>query len=59
MTPAQKRLFNGLKKHDQRGEFIEMLRAQQARMGGYEDWADAYLQKCLKRAEAPARRRSG
>lgn len=49
MTRAQKRLFNGLKKPEQRAEFIEMLREQQSLMGRYDHWLGAYSRK---RAEA-------
>lgn len=48
MTQAQKRLFTGLKKPEQRAEFLQMIREQQALMGRYEGWEEAYRQKCLR-----------
>lgn len=48
MTQAQKRLFNGLKAHSHREEFIEMIRDQQSRMGGYDGWEAPYRKKCFQ-----------
>ncbi|SDI49203.1 hypothetical protein SAMN04488026_1003145 [Aliiruegeria lutimaris] len=53
MTQAQKRLFAGLKSDAQRAEFVDMIRAQQALMGRYEPWQEAYRLK-LARAENQA-----
>ncbi len=46
MTQAQKRLFGGLKSPMQREEFIQMIRDQQDRMGGYLNWEAGYGAKC-------------
>nr|WP_116133940.1 DUF1289 domain-containing protein [Tropicimonas sp. IMCC34043] len=45
MTQAQKRLFQGLKKRDQRAAFIDMIIEQQLRLGRYDHWPGAYKEK--------------
>jgi predicted Fe-S protein YdhL (DUF1289 family) len=52
MTKAQKKMFKGLKKEDQRIAFVAMLRAQQAVMGKFGAWTAAYRRKCLKKGAA-------
>jgi len=49
MTKAQKKMFKGLKREDQRSAFITLIRSQQAVMGKYRAWAPAYLRRCLKK----------
>ena len=49
MTKAQKSLFKSLKKDSHRQGFLEMLIAQQQRMGKYRHWQPTYLRKCLKK----------
>ena len=53
MTKAQKSLFKELKKDKHREAFIEMLIAQQARLGKYSHWAPKYLEKCRKKKVKP------
>ena len=45
MSKDQKKLFKSLKKAKFRLAFIEMLKAQQQGMGGYDHWPKAYLRK--------------
>jgi len=49
MTKAQKSLFKSLKKNAHREAFVEMLIAQQGKMGRYAHWAQAYARKCRKK----------
>lgn len=49
MTKAQKALFKALKKDKHRMAFVEMLRTQQAAMGRYKHWEQAYGKKLKKR----------
>lgn len=49
MTKAQKSLFKALKKETHRSGFVEMLTAQQALMGKYTHWEDAYRKKLAKK----------
>ncbi|WP_299281637.1 DUF1289 domain-containing protein [uncultured Tateyamaria sp.] len=49
MTKAQKSMFKALKKDTHRKGFIEMLTAQQARLGRYEHWELAYRKKLAKK----------
>ena len=53
MTQAQKRLFSGLKSQMQREEFIQMIRDQQDRMGGYLNWEAEYGEKCASLSVRP------
>lgn len=53
MTKAQKSLFKGLKKNAHRVAFVEMLAAQQDRMGKYSHWRIAYLKKLKKKKAKP------
>lgn len=53
MTKAQKSLFKGLKKDEHREAFVEMLTAQQDRMGKYDHWAPAYCKKLKKKKVPP------
>lgn len=55
LTRAQKRLFQGLKKADQRLAFLLMLREQQGKLGGYDNWVDAYAAKCIALGVVPPR----
>lgn len=49
MTKAQKSTFKALKEKKPRAEFINTLREQQNRLGGYEAWPQAYRRQCLKK----------
>jgi len=49
MTKAQKSLFKSIKKDSQRQGFVEMLTAQQERMGKYSHWEVKYRKKLLKK----------
>lgn len=49
MTKAQKSLFKTLKKDEHRTGFVQMLTAQQERMGKYTHWDQAYRKKLAKR----------
>ena len=53
MTKAQKSLFKGLAKDAHRAAFVEMLTAQQDRMGKYSHWNLAYLKKLRKKKIKP------
>jgi len=53
MTKTQKSLFKGLKKDGHRAAFVEMLMAQQDRMGKYSHWRDPYLKKLRKKKLKP------
>ena len=48
MSKDQKKLFKTLKKARLRQAFIQMLRAQQQVLGGYEHWEKAYSRKGAK-----------
>lgn len=49
MTKAQKSLFKALEKDKHRAAFVEMLMAQQDRIGKYDGWKIAYEKKCRKK----------
>ena len=49
MTKAQKSLFKELKKDKHREAFVEMLMAQQARMGRFHAWAEMYQKQAAKK----------
>tara|TARA_B100001146_G_C15789020_1_gene267565 strand:- start:6 stop:179 length:174 start_codon:yes stop_codon:yes gene_type:complete len=49
MTKAQKSMFKSLKKESHRVGFIQMLTAQQERLGKYSHWDLAYRKKLAKR----------
>ncbi|WP_187430785.1 hypothetical protein ROLI_020120 [Roseobacter fucihabitans] len=49
MTKAQKSMFKALKKDAHRAGFVTMLIAQQARLGKYKHWEQAYRKKLAKR----------
>lgn len=54
MTKAQKSMFKALKKDSHRAGFVQMLMAQQDRLGKYAGWRVAYAKKCTKKgAQAP------
>lgn len=53
MTKAQKQLFKALKKDSHRTAFVQMLTAQQDRLGKYTAWRKAYVKKLKKRKIAP------
>lgn len=55
MTKAQKTLFKGLKKDAHREAFVEMLTAQQDKLGKYQHWQPGYLKKLKKKNVAPMR----
>jgi hypothetical protein len=49
MTKAQKSMFKSLKKDAHRRGFVQMLTAQQERLGKYSHWEAAYRKKLAKR----------
>ncbi|MFT6676071.1 MAG: putative Fe-S protein YdhL (DUF1289 family) [Sulfitobacter sp.] len=53
MTKVQKKLFKSLKKDAYRQAFVGFLTDQQARMGRYSHWANAYGKKLKKRKLPP------
>ena len=53
MTKAQKSLFKNLKKPKHKEAYIEMLLAQQDRLGRYSHWAEGYKRKCAKKGVTP------
>lgn len=53
MTKPQKALFKSLKKDAHREAFVEMLTAQQDRMGKYGHWTRAYVKKLKKKKINP------
>ena len=54
MTKAQKSLFKSLKKDRHRMAFVQMLTAQQGRLGKYSHWVQAYGKKLSKRKITPS-----
>ncbi|MCH2077274.1 MAG: DUF1289 domain-containing protein [Rhodobacteraceae bacterium] len=54
MTKSQKKIFKKLKKNAERAAFIEMLKHQQAQLGGYEAWALLYKRKAEKKLKKAA-----
>ncbi|MEL7444200.1 MAG: DUF1289 domain-containing protein [Pseudomonadota bacterium] len=59
MTKDQKSIFKKLKKESQKSAFLTMLTAQQAQMGKYRAWPDAYARKCAKKGVEPRLNLSG
>ncbi|SEN93924.1 DUF1289 domain-containing protein [Palleronia pelagia] len=53
MTKAQKKMFKELKSPAHRRVFVHMLSHQQAALGGYAHWTEAYLKKCAKKGVTP------
>ena len=53
MTKAQKSLFKSLKKDSHKEGFVQMLLAQQDRLGKYGGWQTAYEIKCTKKGAKP------
>ena len=53
MTKAQKSMFKSLKKDKHRKAFVEMLVAQQSRLGKFSHWTPKYLRKCMKKNARP------
>ena len=53
MTKAQKSMFKKLKNESHKEAFLEMLVAQQAQMGKYRAWPDAFSKKCAKKGVKP------
>lgn len=53
MTKDQKSMFKKLKKESHKEAFLEMLVAQQAQMGKYRAWPDAFAKKCAKKSVKP------
>jgi|TARA_R110000851_G_scaffold46954_1_gene114207 predicted Fe-S protein YdhL (DUF1289 family) len=49
MTKAQKSTFKALKKDKHREAFVELVVAQQAAMGRYKHWEQAYEKRCRKK----------
>lgn len=52
MTKAQKSLYKSLKKDSHKAGFVQMLMAQQDRLGKYKGWQQAYAKKCRKKGVA-------
>ena len=52
MTKTQKSLFKTLKKNKHRAAFVDMLVAQQSRMGHFEAWPALYQKRCAKKGAA-------
>jgi hypothetical protein len=48
MTKDQKAIFKKIKKEELRAEFVDMIIEQQARLGKYDGWREAYARKCRK-----------
>ena len=53
MTKDQKRAFKALRKKAHRAAFVALVVAQQAVMGRYAHWAEAYARRCRKKGAAP------
>ncbi len=53
MTKDQKSMFKTLKKESHRQAFLTLLVAQQAQMGKYRAWPDAFAKKCAKNGVKP------
>lgn len=49
MTKAQKSTFKTLKKDKHREAFVELVIAQQAVMGRYKHWEQAFEKRCRKK----------
>ena len=49
MTKAQKSTFKALKKDKHREAFVELVIAQQAVMGRYKHWEQAFEKRCRKK----------
>lgn len=49
MTKEQKSMFKSLKKEKHQHAFIDMLVSQQAHLGKFGHWSDAYRAKCRKK----------
>lgn len=49
MTKAQKSTFKALKKDKHREAFVGLVVAQQAAMGRYKHWEQAYEKRCRKK----------
>ena len=49
MTKDQKSLFKNIKKDSHRAAFVDLLIAQQLKLGKYAGWRIAYAQKCSKK----------
>lgn len=49
MTKAQKSTFKALKKDSHRKAFVELVIAQQAVMGRYKHWEEAFEKRCRKK----------
>lgn len=59
MSKTQKSLFRSLKKDAHRDAFVQMLTAQQDRMGKYGHWREAYLKKLKKKKIKPMKYLTG
>lgn len=53
MTKEQKKLFKSLKKGPLQEAFVTMLVHQQAALGRYSHWTEAYLKKLRKKGKLP------
>ena len=49
MTRGQKGAFKALKKDRHKRDFVRLVMAQQAVMGKFGAWPDAYAKRCRKR----------
>ena len=49
MTKQQKGAFKALGKRAHRAAFVDLVVAQQAVMGRYGHWAEAYAERCRKK----------
>ena len=59
MTEDQKRAFKALKKDPLRRAFVDLVMAQQAVMGRYGHWSEAYAKRCRKKGATPPAGLSG
>ena len=50
MTKAQKSFFKSLKNKQKRSAFVSTSQEQQNRLGGYDDWPNAYRASCRKKS---------
>lgn len=55
MTKPQKRIGKAAKGAAGREGFLALVLAQQARMGRYGHWREAYLRRCAKKGAQPPR----
>ncbi|MEO1563318.1 MAG: DUF1289 domain-containing protein [Pseudomonadota bacterium] len=53
MSKAQKSIFKKLEKEKHREGFLQMLVAQQKRMGKFGEWPELYQKRCAKKGVTP------